>query len=256
VTRSVRVGAAILVIALMAAGCGDRGPGRVPTLRDAGLAAASDEALARCAQRLGLPDELPRPADSTNFGVRQRRDDSGREVPHRPRLIVLHETVMSAEATLNYFATPHPRDEDQASYHLLVDRQGRRLRIAEDGARAYGAGMSAFGDFTVRIRPDAVGSINNVALHLGLESPPDGRGDAAAHSGYTPQQYRTAAAQVLLWQARFGIPLSRLTTHAAVDRSRSRYDPRSFRWDRFEAPYREAAQRCGFTAYDTGQAAP
>jgi N-acetyl-anhydromuramyl-L-alanine amidase AmpD len=177
-------------------------------------------------------------------------------VPHRPQLIVLHETVLPVEATLRYFATAHPRDEDQASYHLLVDRQGRRLRIADDGARAFGAGMSAFGDFTVRTRPEAVGSINNVALHLGLESPPDGRGDAPAHSGYTPQQYASTAAQVLLWQARFGIPLSRLTTHAAVDRSRSRYDPRSFRWDRFDAAYRKAAERCGFTAYDTGQAAP
>ena len=252
--RSVR--AAILVMALLATGCGERGPGGVPSLRDAGLPAAGEEALAGCEERLGLADELPRPADPTNFGVRQRRDDSGRAVPHRPRLIVLHETVLPAEATLDSFATAHPRDEDQASYHLLVDRQGRRLRIVADGARAFGAGMSAFGDFTVRIRPEAVGSINNVALHLGLESPRDGRGDAPAHSGYTPEQYRSTAAQVLLWQARFGIPLSRLTTHAAVDRSRSRYDPRSFRWDRFDAAWRQAAERCGFTAYDTGQAAP
>jgi N-acetyl-anhydromuramyl-L-alanine amidase AmpD len=243
-------------MALLAGGCGERGPGRVPTLRDVGLAPAGEEAIARCAQRLGLEDELPRPADPTNFGERHRRDTARRTVPHRPQLIVLHETVLPAEATLSYFATAHPRDEDQASYHLLVDRQGRRLRIAEDGTRAFGAGMSAFGDFTVRIRPEAVGSINNVALHLGLESPPDGRGDAAAHSGYTAEQYSSTAAQVLLWQARFGIPLSRLTTHAAVDRSRSRYDPRSFRWDRFDAAYRKAAERCGFTAYDTGQAAP
>jgi N-acetyl-anhydromuramyl-L-alanine amidase AmpD len=241
---------------VLGSGCAERGPGSVPSLRDAGLAAASDEAIARCEERLGLEEELPRPADPTNFGERHRRDVAGREVPHRPQLIVLHETVLPAEATLRFFATAHPRDEDQASYHLLVDRRGRRLRIADDDTRAFGAGMSAFGDFTVRIRPESVGSINNVGLHLGLESPPDGRGDDPAHSGYTPQQYRSTAAQVLLWQARYGIPLSRLTTHAAVDRSRSRYDPRSFRWDRFDVAYRKAAERCGFRAYDTGQAAP
>jgi hypothetical protein len=59
---------------------------------------------------------------------------------------------------------------------------------------------------------------------------------------------------VLLWQARHGIPLSRLTTHAAVDRSRSRYDPRSFRWERFDAAWRAAADRCGLRSLDTGRA--
>ena len=79
-------------------------------------------------------------------------------------------------------------------------------------------------------------------------------GESDGHSGYTPAQYRAAAAQVLLWQGRYGIPYSRLTTHAAVDRSRSRYDPRSFRWDRFEPAYRRAAQLCRFSRFDTGRA--
>jgi hypothetical protein len=93
-----------------------------------------------------------------------------------------------------------------------------------------------------------------VALHLSLESPPDGRGDGDAHSGYTKEQYRAAAGQVLLWQAAFGIPISRLTTHEAVDRSHSRRDPRSFSWNSFDAAWRDAAQRCGLTAYDRGRA--
>lgn len=242
----------LLLLAL--AGC--RGQPREPvrTLADSGLRPQSAQALASCAARLRLPPELARPADPSNYGSRQPRDAFGRTVPHQPQLIVLHETVISAADTVRLFATPHPRDDDQASYHLLVDRAGRRLRIVPDAARAFGAGMAAFGDFSVRIRPTSVGSLNNVALHLSLESPPDGRGDADAHSGYTPEQYRVTAAQVLLWQAAHGIPLNRLTTHAAVDRSRSRYDPRSFRWDRFEPPYRQAAKICGFGAYDTGRA--
>jgi hypothetical protein len=241
---------------LLLAGCAPRPPWPVADLPAAPLPRRSEAELAACASRLGLPPELPRPAHSTNFGERQRRDGWGRTVPHEPRLIVLHETVISAPATVRLFSTPHPRDEDQASYHLLIDRAGQRLRIVPDAGRAFGAGLSAFGDMTVRVRATSLGSINNVALHLGLESPPDGRGDSDGHSGYSEAQYRTVAAQVLLWQGRWGIPLRRLTTHAAVDRSRSRYDPRSFRWERFEPAWRRAAGLCGWSGYDTGSAGP
>ena len=239
---------------LLLGGCGQRPPFAVQPLPPSGIAPLPAEAVAACAAKLQLPGELARPADASNFGLRQPRDHWGRQVPHQPALIVLHETVIPAEDTVKLFQTPHPNDDDQVSYHLLVDRAGQRLRLVPDGQRAFGSGMSAFGDVTVRIRPGSVGSLNNVALHLSLETPPDGRGNDDAHSGYSAAQYRTAAAQVLLWQARHGIPLSRLTTHAAVDRSRSRYDPRSFRWERFDAAWRAAADRCGLRSLDTGRA--
>jgi hypothetical protein len=237
-------------------GCAPRAPWPVQDLPASGLPRRSAAELASCAARLALPPERPRPAHGTNYGERQRRDRWGRSLPHEPRLIVLHETVISAPATVRLFATPHPRDGDQASYHLLIDRSGERLRIVPDAARAYGAGLSAFGDMTVRPRPSSRGSINNVALHLSLESPEDGRGEGDGHSGYSEAQYRVAAVQVLLWQGRWGIPLNRLTTHAAVDRSRSRYDPRSFRWERFVPAWQRAARACGWMAYDTGRAGP
>ena len=128
------------------------------------------------------------------------------------------------------------------------------MRIVPDNKRAYGAGMSAFGDVTQRREPGRVGSINNIALHVSLVTPPDGRDDRGAHSGYTEAQYRSLAGQVLLWQARHGIPMTRVTTHAAVDRSRSRYDPRSFRWDRFDPLYQAAARACGFERFDNHEA--
>lgn len=243
-----------LASAVLLYGCGPRPPWPVQWLAESPLPRQSEAALRQCEARLGLAPERAAPADATNFGERQGYDVYGRAVPNRPQLIVLHETVIGAADTLRQFATPHPKDDDQASYHVLVDISGQRLRLVNDDRRAYGAGMAAWGDMTVRIRPTSVGSINNLALHLSLESPADGRGDTASHSGYSDAQYRSAAAQVLLWQARHGIPLSRVSSHAAVDRSHSRYDPRSFRWERFDAAWQKAAQTCGFEAYDTGRA--
>ena len=223
-------------------------------LADAGLAPASKMEIAECVRQLDLPAEDDQTADSTNFGERKTIDVWNRSLQAKPLIIVLHETVISEKATVDLFQTPHPNDADQASYHMLVARDGARLRIVPDEKRSYGAGMSAFGDVTQRTKPSSVGSINNIALHISLVSPEDGRDDRSGHSGYTTNQYRNLAAQVLLWQAKFGIPLTRLTTHEAVDRSHSRYDPRSFRWDRFDSHYQRAAQVCGFERFDNGQA--
>lgn len=122
-------------------------------------------------------------------------------------------------------------------------------------SRNFNAG-STFGDATQRTKLGSGGSINNIVLHMSLVTPADGRGDTSAHSGYTDEQYKSLAAQVIHWQAKFGIPFTRLTTHthASVDRSPSRYDPRSFRWDLFQPHYKEAAANCGFTYLDNQEA--
>ncbi len=252
--RSVRERLLPWLLFSLLAGCASRPDWPVLHLADPGLPRLSGPEVKACAARLSLGPEVLRPAHPSNFGVREPLDVYGRRVPSVPQLIVLHESVLSAPATINLFRTAHPRDEDQVSYHLLLDRSGRRLRIVPDAKRAYGAGMSAFGDFTVRMRPTSPGSINQVALHLSLETPADGRGDGSGHSGYTSAQYLAAASQVLLWQATYGIPMSRLTTHAAVDRSHTRTDPRSFRWEKFDSAYRTVAAACGLTAYDNGRA--
>ena len=169
----------------------------------------------------------------------------GREIPNKPAIIVIHETVMPASETVNLFQTPHPNDNDQASYHMLVDRAGSLIRITPDNQRAYGSGYSKFGDFTVHSKSPDNFSINNVALHISLETPTDGQGDTSSHSGYTRKQYSSLAKQILLWQAKYGIPVFRITTHASVDRSHSRYDPRSFRWDELDYYHRQYAKTCG-----------
>ena len=217
----------------------------VQRLISSGIEPLSEADLEACRSSLGLVEEQQAPAHSDNFGDRDAKDLLGREIPHQPALIVLHETVISAPATINFFQTPHPNDNDQASYHMLVSQKGDLIRFVPDESRAYGAGYSRFGDFTVHSKSPNNFSVNNVALHISLETPPDGRGDVASHSGYTRDQYNTLAKQVLLWQAKYGIPIFRVTTHASVDRSHSRYDPRTFRWDSFDVYHRKHAATCG-----------
>lgn len=217
---------------------------KVQRLISSDIEPLSEVDLEACRSSLGLAAEQQAPAHSDNFGDRDTKDLLGREIPHQPALIVLHETVISAAETINFFQTPHPNDNDQASYHMLVTQKGDLIRFVPDENRAYGAGYSKFGDFTVHSKSPNNFSLNNVALHISLETPPDGRGDVAGHSGYTGDQYNTLAKQVLLWQAKYGIPIFRVTTHASVDRSHSRYDPRTFRWDSFDVYHRKHAATC------------
>ncbi|MFM8524409.1 MAG: N-acetylmuramoyl-L-alanine amidase [Cyanobacteriota bacterium] len=221
-------------------------PPPLPSLADHPELRRSARLVARCARLIGGDQLLRMPADASNYGERLLRDAWGGELPHQPQLIVLHETVSSLEGTLAHFQRHHPRDDDQSSYHRLVDVDGTLIEIVPDHKRAFGAGQAAFGDFTLVSRPGRSPSLNNVALHLSLVSPPDGRGDGDAHSGYTAAQYQAVAAQVLLWQAAYGIPLARLATHAAVDRSRTRSDPRSFSWAHFLEAHTAAAGTCGW----------
>jgi hypothetical protein len=225
----------------------------VVELTDSEFKPVSKKELDICSKALALTLERFALAHPSNYGNREPSDAWGRPLVASPQLIVVHETVVSGPQAVAFFQTDHPKDDQQSSYHLLIDHDGSRLRIVPDEKRAYGAGMSAFGDFTQRIKPASVGSINNIALHVSLVSPADGRNDQDGHAGYTDAQYKTLAGQVLLWQASFGIPMTRVTTHAAVDRSHSRYDPRSFRWNRFDLHYRAAVAACGLSHFDSQQ---
>ena len=216
----------------------------VQALGLSGVSQISNKQLLLCKKALSLDNEQLQLAHQSNYGDRDVTDLIGREIPHKPELIVLHETVIPISETIKLFQTPHPNDNDQASYHALVDRSGALFRTVPDQNRAYGSGYSRFGDFTIYTKSKNNFSINNVALHISLETPADGQSDTPSHSGYTKQQYNVLAKQVLLWQAKFGIPIFRITTHANVDRSHSRYDPRVFRWDVFDYYHRQHAKSC------------
>ena len=188
-------------------------------------------------------------ADPSNFGPRQASDWQGRPVAHRPALIVLHETVVDEATTLALFRSLRSNDAQQASYHVLIGRDGRRIRVVPDSARAYGAGDSDFQGMAVQLKPGLRPSLNNIALHGSLVSPPDGAdGERRSHSGYSAEQYRSLASQIAQWQALHGIPASAVLTHQEVDRSGTRRDPRSFDWSRLSRELRHLWVACGGTA--------
>ncbi|MBF2048623.1 MAG: N-acetylmuramoyl-L-alanine amidase [Elainella sp. C42_A2020_010] len=173
-------------------------------------------------------------ADLTNFGDRYIKDLNGRLTDHAP-IIVLHETVGSARSAINYFQTPHPRDEDQVSYHTLIGLDGTIYYLVPPDKRAFGAGNSVFiganGAESVQTNPDFPPSVNNFAYHISLETPADGDNNNSSHSGYTNAQYQSLAWLV----AKTGVPNDRITFHKTVDRSGSRQDPRSFNAQAFLA---------------------
>ena len=192
------------------------------------------------------PPQVTTLADPTNYGDRYLTDINGQVLRHE-FIAVLHETVGSAQSAINLFRTPHPRDEDQVSYHTLIGRDGTIYYIVPPEKRAYGAGNSVFngpnGPETVRTHPTLPPSVNNFAYHVSLETPGDGFNNRRSHSGYTQAQYESLA-----WlMAQTVIPDSRITTHQAVDRSGSRLDPRSFDRQRLLSILHQYGQRASLS---------
>jgi hypothetical protein len=166
-------------------------------------------------------------ANPTNFGERYLFDVKGQPVQNAP-IIVLHETVGSIWSALNMFQAYQPIEDNQASYHALLKRDGTIYYVVPPDKRAFGAGNSVFaggnGTEAVQTNRKFTASVNNFAYHISFETPEDGRHNGRTHSGYTDAQYRSLAWLV----AKTGVLEGRITTHKIVDRSRSRQDPRSF----------------------------
>ncbi|MEB3317295.1 MAG: peptidoglycan recognition family protein [Cyanobacteriota bacterium] len=171
----------------------------------------------------------------TNYGDRHIRDAFGNPLDPTPRVVVLHETVYGMGSAINTFLTPHPRDDDQVSYHVLVGEKGDIVETVDPDKRAFGAGNSAFGGQWAVTNPKVGGSVNNFALHLSLETPIDGEHQGGSHSGYSAAQYDALAVVLADWMQRFSIPPQAITTHRHVDLAGERADPRSFDWQELQA---------------------
>jgi N-acetylmuramoyl-L-alanine amidase len=166
----------------------------------------------------------------SNYGERFSRDAYGNPIDSTPQVVVLHETVYGIGSAINTFLTPHPRDDDQVSYHTLIGGDGSVVQVLDPAKRAFGAGNSAFNGRWVVTNAKVGGSVNNFALHVSLETPLDGEDNGPAHSGYSSAQYDTLAALLAGWMQRYGIQPEHITTHRAVDLGGERADPRSFQW--------------------------
>ena len=173
------------------------------------------------------PNEYQAMANATNYGQRFLYDINGQPVNNAP-IVVIHETVSDVYSAVNLFQNPQASEDNQASYHTLIMLTGDIVYIVPPDLRAFGAGNSVFasstGTETVKTHAKRPPSVNNFAYHVSLETPVDGRNNANSHSGYTNAQYQSLAWLV----AKTGVPDARITTHAAVDRSGERRDPRSF----------------------------
>lgn len=180
------------------------------------------------------PREVKATVHPTNYGERFAANIQGQPVQNN-WLIVLHETVGSGMSAIRHFQTPHPRDEEQASYHALIFVDGTIVYLVPPEKRAFGAGNSVFtgasGPEAVQTNADLPASVNNFAYHIALETPADGNHNGPIHSGYSEAQYQSLAWLI----ARTGVPIQRVTTHASVDRSGERSDPRSFDFAKFSA---------------------
>jgi N-acetylmuramoyl-L-alanine amidase len=179
------------------------------------------------------PREIIALAAASNYGERYRKDLSGQLV-NNPPIIVLHESVGSANSVINFFQEFHTDEDNQASYHTLIALEGSIIYFVPPDKRAFGAGNSVFvsslGEEAIQTNPRYPRSVNNFAYHISLETPEDGMHDGYTHSGYTDDQYQSLAWLV----AKTNVPLERITTHKIVDRSGSRIDPRSFNFNLFQ----------------------
>lgn len=223
------------------AGTGPRRPAPPPPAQDmwvsplASACSAAGDASLRLRLEAVRPELARRRArveiHPTNYGKRHRRDAFGNPVDPTPRVVVLHETVYGIGSAINTFRTPHPRDEDQVSYHVLIGEDGTVVDLLDPSLRAFGAGFSAFRGQWVVTNAEVKGSINNFALHVSLETPLDGEDAEPSHSGYSEAQYDALALLLQEWMERFPIGAGDITTHRHIDLGQARADPRSFRWD-------------------------
>jgi hypothetical protein len=194
---------------------------RKPSISSASNINSSPKAIA------DHPPEIMALAAASNYGDRYLKDLFGKPANNQP-IIVLHETVGSANSVINFFQEFQTNEDNQASYHTMIAIDGTVIYFVPPDKRAFGAGdsifVSALGQEAVQTNPRYPSSVNNFAYHISFETPEDGMHDGYTHSGYTEAQYQSLAWLV----AKTNVPLERITTHRLVDLSGSRIDPRSF----------------------------
>lgn len=175
------------------------------------------------------PPTLKAQISTNNYSQRSDKNRDGVEEKHK-LLVVLHETVVTADAAVKIFQDP----KSENSYHLIIKRDGSRIQAVDPSARANGAGNSSFNGETFKSpNSTAPGSVNNFSYHISLESAQrdpipsnstPAQFQAYADGFYTNSQYESLAYSI----GQTGVESNRIATHQQVDQSGTRSDPRGF----------------------------
>jgi N-acetylmuramoyl-L-alanine amidase len=128
--------------------------------------------------------------------------------------IVIHADAGSTEeGTLSWVE----KEESQVSYHYLVGRDGTVYQCVDDVDRAWHAGISSFA---------GVEDVNDYSIGVAFAN--DQRGEE-----FTPDQMLKGARLVANLCKKHGIPLDRITTHAAISPGRKHDPGPKFNWYEF-----------------------
>lgn len=126
-----------------------------------------------------------------------------------PLLVVIHETLISAEDSIRLHADP----SYYGSYHALINRSGFITYLTPANSKAYAAANSKFinhlGD-----EEHVDNSVDDFAYHIALETPEDGirNKNNRYHIGYSKEQYKSLA-----WLCKAtGVDTRRITTHGSI----------------------------------------
>lgn len=156
-----------------------------------------------------------------------------------PLLVVIHETLISAEESIRLHADPNY----YGSYHALIHRSGFITYLTPADCKAYAAANSKFID-SFGDEEHINNSVNDFAYHIALETPADGI--RYYHIGYTKEQYESLA-----WLcASTGVSENRITTHGKVSIP-SITEPKCFNEDYFSSIY-ETKKRTVSKSIDLG----
>lgn len=137
-----------------------------------------------------------------------------------PLLVVIHETLISAEDSILLHADP----SYYGSYHALIHRSGKITYLVPGDCKAYAAANSSFLN-REGIEEHVNNSVDDFSYHIALETPPDGVKNIKSlhHIGYTKEQYSSLA-----WLIKAtGVLLSRVISHSDVSKSEI-IEPRCF----------------------------
>lgn len=133
-----------------------------------------------------------------------------------PKILVMHATVGSKDASLSRFRDRH----ESVSAHYIIDRDGTVSRVVRPSDQAFHAGRSAWGGYT---------DINDHSIGIELVNRNDGL------DPYPDAQYAAAVQLAKELVQQYHIPDVNLVTHAQVAVPKGRKtDPRGFPMERFK----------------------